>query len=256
MSKTFITNHKGLKLAVLIEGEEHRNGLAFIMHGLGGHKDQPHIKIMAEAFLQHNYTVVRFDATNALGESEGKYEDATITSYYNDLTDLISWARQQDWYTEKFVLAGHSLGAIASALFAEKYPDKVRGLAPVSTVVSGKLSAQSPLHLNKMQEWEKTGYTIKKSSSRPGLELKLPWSHMQDRLKYDLLEYADQLTMPVLLIVGEVDTGTPPKHQQILFDTLPGPKELHIIPGAPHTFKTEPELSQLKDIFDQWIGKL
>lgn len=256
MSKTFITNHKGLELAILIEGEGHPNGLVFIMHGLGGHKEQPHIKTMAEAFLANHYTVVRFDATNALGESGGTYEDATITTYYEDLKDVIEWAQNQPWYREPFVLAGHSLGAISSALYAERYPEKVRGLAPISTVVSGDLSAKSPLHEHKVKEWKETGYTIKKSSSRPDVELKLPWSHMQDRLKYDLLPKADRLSMPVLLVVGEVDTGTPPQHQQILFEKLPGPKEMHIIPGAPHTFKTENELSALKHILDTWIKKL
>ena len=45
--------------------------------------------------------------------------------------------RNAKWYGEPFVLVGHSLGGISTALFAENYPDKVKALAPISTVVSG-----------------------------------------------------------------------------------------------------------------------
>jgi len=62
--------------------------------------------------------------------------------------------------------------------------------------------------------------------------------------------------MPVLLIVGENDNGTPPEHQQILFDALPGPKEMHIIQGAPHTFRDPKHLAEVKTIFAKWVQSL
>ena len=52
---------------------------------------------------------------------------------------------------------------------------------------------------------------------------------MEDRLQYDVLLKAEKLQMPVLLIVGDKDDITPPEHQKILFDLLPGKKELFII---------------------------
>lgn len=78
---------------------------------------------------------------------------------------------------------------------------------------------------------------------------------MEDRLKYDILPDVNKLTMPVLLIVGEKDGGTPLAHQQILFDHLPGSKEIHIIKGAPHTFRTPEELQEMQEIMEKWIDK-
>lgn len=255
MTKLFIKNRKDQKISVIVEISEPQQGLAFVMHGLGGFKEQPHIQVMAEAFKENGYTVVRFDTTNTLGESEGNYEDATVTNYYEDLEDVITWAKTQNWYQEPFVLAGHSLGGICTTLFAEKYPEKVKALAPISTVTSGKLSVEAHSK-EELTDWEKSGWKINESRAKPGVMKRLKWSHIIDRLKYDLLPEVDKLKMPVLLIVGENDDVTPLKHQQILFEALPCRKELHVINGSWHTFREEKHLHELKNIFDHWIKSI
>ncbi len=252
--KLFIQNRAGKKISILLDLVTDQKGLVFCMHGQGGFKEQSHIQIFTDVFLENTFSVVRFDARNSIGESEGEMEDATITSYYEDLEDVIEWSKKQPWYLEPFVLIGHSLGGICTALYAENYSDKVKALAPISTVVSGKLSYQTHT-VKELQEWQKTGYQITESKSKPGLMKKLKWANMEDRLKYDLLEKVKNLTMPVLLIVGEYDTGTPPEHQKILYDRLPGHKKMHIIKEAPHTFRETEHLSEIKDVIDSWIKK-
>lgn len=257
MKKIFIKNRKDQNISVIIEKSENQKGLAFVMHGLGGFKEQDHVATFARAFYDNGFTVVRFDTTNTLGESDGQYEDATITNYYEDLEDVINWSKEQEWYQEPFCLAGHSLGGICTALYAEKYPEQVRALAPISTVVSGKLSLEAPSHSKEqIEEWEKTGWLVKESKSKPGVMKKLKWSHMVDRLKYDLLPWADKLKMPVLLIVGDQDESTPVEQQELLYEKLIESKELHIIKGAPHTFREKDHLDQIYNIFDKWIKSL
>lgn len=249
-----IKNREGKKVVVVVDKTSNQKGLVFVMHGLGGFKEQKHIQTFAQVFKKNDFTVVTFDTTNTIGgESEGEYEKATITNYHADLEDVINWSATQNWYQEPFYLVGHSLGAISIALFAKDYPEKVAGLAPISTVVSGILSAETEKHKDGLEEWKKTGWQIRESATRPGLIKRLPWSHMEDRMKYDLLQDASKLTMPVLLIVGELDDGTPPKHQKMLFDKLPGKKEMHIIKGAPHTFADPAHLAEITQIMDNWI---
>lgn len=251
--KTNIKNRDENDISVVIENEK-SDKLVFVMHGLGGNKSQPHIRAMVEAFLEHNYAVVTWDAVHTFGESTGgEYEDATITNYYADLEDVIKWAKDQLWYTEPFVLCGHSLGGISTALFAEKYPEKVLALAPISTVVSGELSLTTKA--DDLESWKQDGIRITMSHDGKR-EKKLKWSHMEDRMKYDLLKDVNKLTMPVLLVVGENDDPTPPEHQQILFDKLPGKKELHIIKGSLHSFYEPHEQQELKKLVSAWISKL
>jgi pimeloyl-ACP methyl ester carboxylesterase len=254
--KIFIKNRKGQRISVLVERPEKPVGLAFIMHGLGGSKEQPHIELYAKAFLENGYTSVRFDTTNTFGDSDGNYEDATTTNYYEDFEDVIEWAKNQTWYKEPFCLVGHSLGSICVILYAEKHPDLVKAIAPTSTVVSGKLSLETEKYRNVLEEWKKTGWRVDKSTSKPGLVKRLRWSHVEDRLKYDVLPEANKLTMPVLLMVGDNDDSTPQAHQQLLYEKIPGRKEMHVLKGAPHTFREEKHLDEIRQIFDKWIKGL
>ncbi len=245
-----IKNRKKEKIAVLVEQVKEPAGLVFVMHGLGGAKEQSHIQTIVKAFKDNNYIVVSFDTTNSFGASGGDYENATITNYYQDLEDVITWSKDQSWYTEPFILAGHSLGGISTALYAENYPEQIKAIAPISTVVSGELSFKTH-GKEKLADWKEKGYQIKESFS--GITKKLKWQHMEDRLKYNLLDKVDKLTMPVLLIAGDKDVPTPIEHQKILFEKLLGDKELHVIKGSPHTFRDKKHLDELYDIVNRWI---
>ena len=253
-----IKNRKGLEIVGEILIPKKSIGLAFVLHGLGGFRQQNHIQTIAKTFFENNYTVVNFDATNSIGESGGKYENATMQNHYEDLVDIVNWSKNQEWYQEPFALAGHSLGGFAVAKYAEEYSEKVKAVFPYALVVSGELSfeASKKFKNQEITNWEKTGWTTRQSASKPGTELKLPWSHMEERLKHDLKPNASKLTMPVLFVVGEKDESCPPQHQNIFYDLVPGLKELHIVSEAPHTFKEQKHLNQLKEILDNWLKKI
>ncbi len=254
-----IVNRKGLKIIALVEIPTTPKGTAVVMHGLGGFKEQVHIQTFVEAFKVGGYTTVNFDTTNSIGESDGKFEDATLTNYYQDLEDVIAWVEKQSWFVKPLILSGHSLGGFSVAYYAENHPSEVYAIAPISPFVSGKLSTESHqiYEPEEFKKWEETGWQIKQSSSRPGVIKKLPWSHMMDRMKYDLFTKINNLTMPTLVIVGDKDVSTPARHVQAFYDGITGnKKELHIITGAPHTFKDPGELDQIREIFADWLSKL
>jgi pimeloyl-ACP methyl ester carboxylesterase len=143
-------------------------------------------------------------------------------------------------------------------LFSEQHPEIILGLAPFAPVVSGKLSAEShrTSEPEKFAQWEQTGWREDINPAHPEHIKRLPWSHMLDRLTYDTLPRASQLTMPVLLVVGEIDTSTPAYQVKLLFDVLPEKKEFHIVAGAPHNFREPQHLKELQSIFQRWIEKL
>lgn len=260
MEKFSITNRYGLEIVGEIRIPKNPIGCSFVIHGLGGFKEQPNTMAMVDTLFDNNYVVINFDATNSFGESGGKYENATMQLHYEDLVDVINWAKEQSWYREPFILAGHSLGGYAVARYAEDYPNEVKGVFPFALVVSGELSYKKNQQFKpeEFKNWKETGWKEEESKSKPGVIKRLPWSHMEERLKHDLLPNAYKLTMPILFVMGENDSSCPPEHQKVLFDALPEitEREFCIIQGAPHTFKEEHDLNELKTIFGNWIKNL
>lgn len=254
MERIEVRNRKDRKIVVLVEQPPESRRLAFVMHGLGGFKEQPHIAAVAETLRENGFTTVRFDTTNTFGESAGSYEEATTTLYYEDLEDVVAWAAAQPWYREPFLMAGHSLGGLCICLFAQRYPEKISALIPMSPVVSGALSIEADPE--EAAEWQRSGWRVSESRSKPGVMKRLPWSHMEDRLRYDLLPEARCLTMPVLLIVAAGDDVTPAAHVRLLHDVLPGSKRLHVVEGEDHTFRKPEELDEICTVIAQWLGEM
>lgn len=251
-----IKNRKGENISIVIDKNKNISNLAIVMHGLGGSKEQLHIRTMVNTFKKNNYNVVSFDATNTFGESDGNYSDATVTNYYEDLEDVISWIVDTLQYKNKIVLVGHSIGGLSIALFAEKYPEKVKALAPISAIVSGELWKQTQ-DKEMFKNWKKEGLWIRElNNSNFGNRKILKWAFAEDIMKYDLLKDADNLIMPVLLIVGDKDPTAIVSHQRILFDKLPEKKELHIIKNASHVFRDESHLKEISDIVSKWLKKI
>ena len=86
--------------------------------------------------------------------------------------------------------------------------------------------------------------------------VKQNWNQfVKDVLKYDTLKNIKNLTMPILLIVGDKDNATPLSQHKIIYDKLKSDKELHIIKGAEHTFRERKHLIEIKKIFNKWIKK-
>ena len=240
MEKFSIKNRKNLKIVGKILRPENPVGLSLVMHGLGGYKEEPHIELIASVFFENNYTVINFDATNSVGESGGKYEDASMQLHDEDLADVINWTKSQNWYREPFILAGHSMGGYAVARYAEEFPSVVKGVFPFAAVFSGKDSFETykKLRAEELKDWKEKGWTYRTNKSKPEFEMKLPWSHMEERLKHNLKPEINKITMPILFVAGENDSSCPPSVQKKIYDLLVGRREClgkscsqHDLPG-------------------------
>lgn len=250
-----IKNRNGIALSVLVEGENNTRGLAFIVHGLAGFKEQRHIRAMAETFLGANYTVVTYDAAHTIGESGGMLLHVTLTGYSEDLEDVISWASKQSWYKAPAVLAGHSLGAACSIMYAAKYPSQVKAIAPISAFIAGTLY-RDILPESVVREWQRRTYFEEESHSKPGTMKRIGWQFFEDALRYDMRDFAPRIICPVLLVVGSADTGTPLQQQQLFADNLQTPHELHVIEGMGHNPYSSQHIDELRHILADWLESL
>lgn len=241
MHKIEIFNQNKEKIVVELDLLPDNEKLFFLMHGIWANKEQPLMQTMKNALLQAGYSVVSFDARNTNGESQGSYADATTTSFYEDLQSVIERSAQQEWFSPRFGLAGHSMWALCCAWFAQHSPFHIDQLILVSSVVNreqSKFRYSDEILKKREEDWI---LYLNPHDPQP-----LKRNFIQDRKKYDLLEHCDQLNMPTLLLVWEDDNRTPLSSQKVLFDALPSTKKALIsIPQARHNIKMPEHLDQI-----------
>lgn len=254
-----IKNRHGLKLIIQVDTPDSSKNLVFIEPGQGGTIEQKHITAFAEAFLENRFITVRFDPTNSTGESGGNITDVTYDNYFEDLEDVINWARLQKWFRQPFALCGHSMGAQMTAWYAEHRPEEVLLLAPMAPVINWNLY-ETTLDPDYKKQWQEHGYVDQHSRSKPGLVKRIGWGVNESLKKYDIMPKASNLTMPVINIVGEEDQPCPIRHQQIFMDAIASRhKKLVIIPDAEHSLRNAEiktygqEVQKAKEALSSWL---
>lgn len=250
-----IQNQQGLNIAVSIDAIDHSRGLAFVAHGFGGNKEDDNILALAETFNNHGYSTIRFDATNSTGQSDGDLAYATPSTYTADLSDVITWAKTQEWYQEPFHICGYSLGALSATMYAKQHSEEIKGLVLISPLVAGQFHI-TDVPQRDIEEWKQLLQQLYKlySQHADGIHVIRWFPIMLDLMRFDLTQSADKLTMPVLIIAGEEDLLAPPNHQQKLSEAINGNVELAVIEQGDHFFKQGGHLEALIEKVDNWLA--
>ncbi len=248
----FIENRKGLKMALRVTTDESNDKLVFLQHGLGARKEYPHMLVLEQEFAKHGYNVVNIDATDSLNESESSRGGVTFSGFWQDLEDVILWAKTQKFYVEPFALAGQSLGAEAVVYYASQNPSKVNLLVPCAFPwLDGKAEIQNNKRTKDILE---KGYFDQVSRST-GRVLRINKNYLDDVEKYDLSEQVKNITADTHLIVGLKDSDYHIENNKKLFELLQCKKSLQLLEDVPHDLANTPENKEefenaLENIFD------
>jgi pimeloyl-ACP methyl ester carboxylesterase len=257
MKKITLQNRKDQNIVgILSKPNGETKGTCVLQHGWSDKKESKMIQAAQAAFLEQGYQVFNFDATNSFNQSDGDYEESRLGLHYEDMEDVCMWTQQQDWFIGPLVVSGHSMGGYAAARYAEDHPEDVAFIVPLAPVVSGALTieASERSEPGMIAAWKEKGYFEIESVSNPGVMKRTPYATHEEWLTHDLLPNANKLTMPVFLLVGTEDKPCPPDHVKQLFDAiLHDNKVFEIVPNAPHTFRTEADLAELKTRLSNWL---
>ncbi|MCI5050961.1 MAG: alpha/beta hydrolase [Candidatus Pacebacteria bacterium] len=257
MQKLTLQNRRDQNIiGILLKPEDNIIGTAVLQHGYGGAKENPHIQVIQDALLQNQFQVFNFDAPHSFGESEGKYEDARLGLHTDDFEDVANWVQEQEWFTGKLLVSGHSMGGFASARYALRNLEKVNFAIPFAPVVSGELSyaTKRKFYPDLFSKWEKDGIQIRESKSVPGRIRKEPWQVMTEMLNHSLLK-ENNINPPMLLITCEFDHSCQHEHIKIFYDALSQDKEIKMLSDSSHTPREPEQLEELKNIIDTWLIK-
>lgn len=227
--KEKIKNRDGKNISVIVQEQKNQKGLVFIVHGLGGYKEQKFLEESAMCLFNLGYTVVRYDSTNTFGESDGKYEHATATGYLHDLEDVIKWSKDKSWY-ENPILVGHSLGGLITSIYTNR--NSVAGLVLLNPAISKK---------------KQKGKVGEVKNPHTGETHFLESDFVSDYLQYNLLEEINKLTIPFKVIVSDKDYNRTKER----FDQIK--TELKIIPDTGHNFREKEK--EVGEAVCSWVKK-
>ena len=253
--KIMLPNGKRL-CAIYDECKRDSRGIAVILHGLGGYKEQPLVRALGDSVADIGYSTLRFDTQNGVGESDGRYSFATTTGMLSDLSDVMEYVKALSAFNEQgVILMGHSLGGLCVLEYTAQHPSRVSVVVVAGPVISGALSKQAIVEFrpDEWESWQRAGHRADQVATREPYN-RLPFTHIVDRMEYDMLPKATLLSMPVLLLVGEKDENTPLSHVRQLLERLPeGKGELVVLPGAAHTINTHADVALVKASIRRFI---
>lgn len=253
-SKVAIQNRHGLTILVkYLECPAKSEKLVIIQHGFSGSMVEPHIQAFCQTYLDNDCNVLMLDCTNSFNDADGDVKDNTIQTHYDDLEDVIKWASTQEWYSEPFALAGHSLGGLSIITYAHNHPDKVSSLFPAATVISGKHLEEANLFRSpkEYEAFKSAGKMEIECSYKENVKSYRPYSWIETMWNWNAINYAANITCPTLLVVGSDDGGTPPEHQRLFFSALNCSKEIHVIDGVDHCYVGK--VDEVCKHLDKWL---
>lgn len=246
--KIKIKSSKGDLSAVIHYPEMESKKLAILCSGFLDSKDYAHLVGLADALSGKGYVVVRFDATG-IWESDGDISDYTTTQYLEDIKNVLEYILGQSNY-DHILLGGHSRGGMVSIIYAAGDPR-------ISVVLGVMPASKNIMPEEKRTAWKNAGYKISErdlpESSEKKIEFKVPFSHVEDREKYDTVQSVKMVSVPIIVLAGELDDIVLPEEVKNIFDHANEPKRFVMLSNIGHDYRhndSEVELVNKKIIHE------
>ena len=246
--KIYFNDSEGNKVCGILSNptSNKENLIVVLCHGFSSSKDSKTYTTLSKILNEHNISSFRFDFFGH-GESEGNFEDVTISKAVDDIINAVKFLRNKSY--KKIGLFGSSFGGISSIIAASKL-DGLIFLAlksPVSdyTEVKNKENTKKEI-----EEWKNKGYISYLNSH--GAKSRLNYSFFEDFKNNNGYEYAKKINVPTLIIHGDCDE-TVPIEQSRKTCRLMKKCRLEIIKGADHRYTKPEHFQKVIDLISEFI---
>jgi len=244
--KVTIVNSRNLKLSgILCNTAIKSKSIVITCHGLSGSKSGGGKAVeMGKELNKRGWSVLLFDFTG-LGDSEGVFEEMTLTRQIDDLTCVVDWCIGQGF--TRIVTQGRSFGG-TTAICQAAGDKRVKGVCTWSApaqiqklILRGKSSADEI----------KGDYVV--LGQKPDL-IYLKKGFVYDVEKYDVTILGPMISpRPFLVIQGTADLVVPPTQATTIYNSAGWPKKIAFIEGASHEY-TE-HYRKVWEVFFDWLAK-
>ncbi|MEM0970671.1 MAG: alpha/beta hydrolase [Verrucomicrobiota bacterium] len=202
------------------------NRVALIGHGLTGNKDRPWAVALGKALSEADIPALRFSFAGN-GESEGRFEDCTITKEVADLGTVIDAVTPS--FTE-VVYVGHSMGGAVGVIRAS-HDDRIKRLVSLAGMV----------HTKRFCEEEFGEVTPGEGTMWEDEDCPLSQAFVDDLTTIgSVLPLGPGISVPWCFVHGTEDDIIPIAEGRELFATASEPKEWNELPETNHVFADDP----------------
>jgi len=181
------------------------------------------LKQLAESFADQGFASFRYDKrifklmrNQQLDQSKLRFDD-----FVKDAADVVNYFKlfnQEEFGYDKFIIAGHSQGALVAKLASLR--TAVDGLillcgssTPLKKLLVDQLSQQAPFLVNDLKialdSIKTVGYVKEYNPLLKSLVYEDVQPFLQSWMKYDPLEVAKKISVPTLAVGGKMDIQIP-----------------------------------------------
>lgn len=245
--KIFFENSKGNKLCGVLSNptSDNKNPIIIICHGLGTNKDSEVYTRLAKILNENKISTFRFDFYGK-NESEGNFEDVTLTEAIDDVENAINFLKKLDY--SKIGLFGSSFGGLACIIVSSKN-DEIYLLTSRSPV-SNMVELFSNYSKESIESLKKNGFFYYVNSD--GSKQKFNICFVEDAKKYNGYVFADKIKVPTLIVHGDDDKNVPLEQSRKLSGLIKN-CVLEIVHGADHVYSKPEHLKKMMDLISKFI---
>jgi fermentation-respiration switch protein FrsA (DUF1100 family) len=200
-------------------------------HGLLSSKESTKYIALGEKLSQTGIALLRFDF-RGIGESDGRWDDDTVSRRIMDLRSAIRFARSDSRFRNQIGLLGSSLGGYVTLITASS--DKE---------INASVIWATPFHLD----------AIELKQDVEGMP-PLGKLFFEDLPKHRLSPLLPKVSK-CMVIHGEADELVPVDQAWEIFQGLGSPKEIHVIEGADHRLTHPNHRERAMDLSAAWFKK-
>lgn len=247
-----VFNNRGQKIFGILHMSKAKKKapLVVLCHGWSGNHLGTWNAFFAKAgrdLAKHGFAVLQFDFRGG-GNSDGKFEDQTISSMLSDLKVVVNQTVKREGIDKNRVaLIGHSQGAYVALFYAVK-DKRVKTLVSWMGRFSDYKDFASKMWLEEAKRkgflpfWE--GYTIRYDT------------YMKDAFKYRSEPTLRRLKIPLGLLYGEADTIVPISEGERARKLAKGKTEMKVLKDLAHDFTGKLGIqNEAIKITSSWLNK-
>ncbi|MDD2751572.1 MAG: methyltransferase domain-containing protein [Candidatus Omnitrophica bacterium] len=203
---------------------------------------------IAYFLVKNGFNVLRYDATDHVGESTGDMIDASLEKLKNDLITSIDFS--QDILGAKEVgIVTNSLGVRVS-IKAATQDKRIKFLIGLVGIIDVRSSFKAVYHQDTIGEILNGKYRGKNVDDVMGFEVSIDFVHSAIKYQYQDLETTKsdlgKMNIPIVLIYADNDPWVNLEDAKKILDIVPSEdKEFYLIPNAMHQLNENPQAVQM-----------